>query len=122
MYEGRAGMGDDLEAMLAADEAAIKDAGFAARVARNARTKTNIRRTWLTIAGALGAGVSVYSLFSLSRPIESAMESMAPAQFVVSLPVVDLSLQMQGESLVAIGLGLTVLLAIAAARFASDDL
>lgn len=115
-------MGDDLEAMLAADEAAIKDDGFAARVAGNARTRTKFRRTWLTVAGALGLGVSVYSLFSLSRPIETAMESMAPGQFVISLPAMDLSVPMQGESLLAIGLGLAVLLAIAAARFASDDL
>ena len=122
MFEGRAEMGDDLEAVLAADEAAIRDDGFAAGVARNAGSRSKLRRGWLAAAGIVGLSVSLFSLSALWKPIGSVMDSIAPAQLVLSLPVVDLSLQMRGESLIAIALGMVVLLAFATARFVSDDL
>ncbi len=121
MFEGRAGMDDDLEALLAADEAAIKDGGFASRVVDHAHDRSRFRRGWLTAAGLVGLCGSVISMIALSGSVEAALEAAAPAQFVLSLPVVDLSFQMNGDLLMPLGLGLAMLLAIAATRFASDD-
>lgn len=121
MFEGRTDMGDDLEALLAADEAAISDDGFSSHVARNARSRSTLRRGWLAVAGAIGLGVSLFSLSTLWKPVTAAIDTLAPGQLVLSLPVVDLSLQMRGESMLAVAFGLMVLLAVAATRFVGDE-
>ena len=115
-------MDDDLEAILAADEAMIRDDGFAATVARSAGSRSKLRRGWLAAAGIVGLSIALFNLSALWKPVESAMESIAPAKLVLSLPVIDLSLQMRGESLIAIALGMVVLLTFATTRFVSDDL
>lgn len=115
-------MDDSLEAKLAADEAAIRDDGFSARVTRQARHRSRFRRTWLAGAGLLGGAAATMSIGWASPAVEEAFANAAPAQFVLSLPVVDLTFQLNGATFLGVALALVMLVGVAAARFASDDI
>lgn len=114
-------MGDDLEAMLAADEAAIDDEGFAARVTEVAREGRWLRRGWLAAAGAIGAGAAGVGVVSLTSNMQGALAALTPAELVVSLPVADLAWQVPSGALLSIAVALAMGVAVAAAKLASDE-
>lgn len=121
MFEGRAGM-DDLETRLAADEASIRDDGFSARVTDQALNRSRFRRVWLAGAAFLGGAAASLSIAPLTSVLRGAMDNLAPAQFVLSLPVAELSMQLPGETLVGVALAGMIALGALAMRFAGDDL
>jgi predicted naringenin-chalcone synthase len=72
----------DLEALLAADEAAISDDGFSNRVVAELAGPSNIRRATIYGAGLMGFGFAVGSLPALVKalpPLKIAVDGAAKA-------------------------------------------
>lgn len=71
---------DSLEALLAADEAAISDEGFSARVMTGVRpARRGYRRMVIGAAGALGMGVAGFSVSSALKYLPSPSVEPKPA-------------------------------------------
>jgi hypothetical protein len=105
---------DDLETLLAAEEAAIADAGFSTRVMASTRRAHAGRRVTLYAAGMIGFGVAAGSLSEAASRSQAFQAWAAEARRLLQAPDIPEALPTGDASLIMLAGAIGLLFAVAA--------